>query len=281
MGAGGKVLKKSASNHGMLSVKKNGFEAALLDTVGQWLAVGKQLTVIACGMVGARQGWAEAPYVSVPAAPPVNSRLTHAPTKNDKMHVLIVPGMSQNEPSDVMRGEETIVAGFLGGTPDFDGVLCLTGTHTKWVHVASGQMKRFRTYISGELFSLLSRNSSLSHSIALSGWDDGEFLAAVSCALAKPENLTQFLFGIRAESLLRGVAPEIARTRLSGLLVGTEISSVAPVIKGNKVVVIGEGMMASAYVAGLAARGFTPEKFAPEPLVIAGLAAAHSALPAD
>jgi 2-dehydro-3-deoxygalactonokinase len=42
----------------------------------------------------------------------------------------IAPGVMQVTPADVMRGEETQIAGALTILPSFDGVICLPGTHT-------------------------------------------------------------------------------------------------------------------------------------------------------
>jgi len=106
-------------------------------------------TVVACGMVGARQGWKEAPYVCVPC-PTLPNGFTHAPTQDANLLVHIIPGISQTKPADVMRGEETQITGFLARNPNWDGVICLPGTHTKWVHVSAdeivaGMMRRLLT----------------------------------------------------------------------------------------------------------------------------------------
>ena len=92
------------------------------------------VSAVACGMVGARQGWIEAPYARVPGAPRVTGAVP-APTRTPGLSVHILPGLSQDRPADVMRGEETQIAGFLALNPGWDGVLCLPGTHTKWAQV--------------------------------------------------------------------------------------------------------------------------------------------------
>ncbi len=109
-----------------------------------------------------------------------------------------------------MRGEEVQIAGYLASNPDFDGVICLPGTHSKWVEVSAGEVVSFRTFLTGELFSLLSNNSVLRHSIG-TGWDASAFEAAVSEAQSHPESLARSLFGLRAESLLADLPPDTAR----------------------------------------------------------------------
>ncbi|MEM6339529.1 MAG: 2-dehydro-3-deoxygalactonokinase, partial [Pseudomonadota bacterium] len=110
MGAEDAVLSQHASDDGMGTLTPDGFAPALKRLVGDL-----DLPVIACGMAGSRQGWAEAPYVAVPCKPPGLDQATRV----GKVHIL--PGMRQDQPPEVMRGEETQIAGFLSRDKDFDG----------------------------------------------------------------------------------------------------------------------------------------------------------------
>jgi 2-dehydro-3-deoxygalactonokinase len=118
---------------------------------------------------------------------------------------------------DVMRGEETQIAGFLAANPGYDGMLCLPGTHSKWARVHAGRIERFRTFMTGELFALITSQSVLRHTTDSNGWDEAAFETAVGEIAANPEALTGKLFGLRAGPLLTGMPPEAARARLSGL----------------------------------------------------------------
>jgi hypothetical protein len=83
-----------------------------------------------------------------------------------------------------MRGEETQIAGFLAQNPGFDGVLCLPGTHTKWVHISAGEVVSFRSFMTGELFATVGPHSVLRHSVG-EGWDDAAFgRGRLRCPLA-------------------------------------------------------------------------------------------------
>src|ERR1700681_4937211 len=62
IGADGEVVAEASSDQGMGKLERSGFEPALLDLIGDWLPQGRQTLVIACGMVGARQGWIEVRY---------------------------------------------------------------------------------------------------------------------------------------------------------------------------------------------------------------------------
>ena len=64
-----------------------------------------------------------------------------------------------------MRGEETQIAGFLNETPNFNGSICLPGTHSKWVEIRNNNIIKFKTFMTGELFEIISKNSVLIHSV--------------------------------------------------------------------------------------------------------------------
>ena len=68
MDAEGHDLSTASSDQGMGTLAPSEFEAALCALVEPWLSAGPT-DVIACGMVGARQGWIEAPYDVRPANP--------------------------------------------------------------------------------------------------------------------------------------------------------------------------------------------------------------------
>ena len=75
MGRDGRIHARAASGAGMGSLSRAEFEPALIALIGPWLeTAAAPVPVIACGMVGARQGWQEAPYRSVPCAPLAGAR---------------------------------------------------------------------------------------------------------------------------------------------------------------------------------------------------------------
>lgn len=270
-------LATATSEAGMGSLDPAGFEPALLDLVADWLGEGT-CDVIACGMVGARQGWVEAPYAAVPCRP-LSSPFTEPQVRDPRLRVRIIPGLRQDRPADVMRGEETQIAGHLDLQPDFDGILCLPGSHTKWAEVSAGEVVSFRTCMTGELFAALARHTVLRHSVG-DGWDDVAFGDAVSDAMSRPEALSQRLFSLRAESLLHGLTPATASARLSGLLIGIELAAVRPYWLGREVVVVGEAALAERYRAALTAQGLSPTLTPADRATLSGLAAARAMMEA-
>ena len=272
---GGEAVAEAGSDKGMGSLTPEQFEAALLELIEPWLGQAR-MTVVACGMVGARQGWIEAPYAEVPC-PPVGAGAVKAPVSDPRLDVTILPGLSQITPPDVMRGEETQIAGFLAGTPDFDGILCLPGTHTKWVQVSAGEVVSFRTYMTGELFALISKQSVLRHSMD-DGWDEEAFRVAVRDGMADPQALAGRFFAIRAGGLVGTPIPGAARARLSGLLIGAELAAAKPYWLGQRIALLGDGRLAGLYANALAAEGAVPETADVTRATLTGLTAAYEKL---
>lgn len=277
MSADGQVLARAESPSGMSTLSRDGFEPALNALIAPWRD--GPVTVVACGMVGSRQGWIEAPYATAPC-PATPADMVLAPSRTPGLTVRVIPGIRQNAPADVMRGEETQIAGFLALNPGWDGVLCLPGTHTKWVRVGAGDVISFQTFMTGELFATIAAHTVLRHSVGADGWDDAAFAAALAEALARPERLAAGLFALRAEGLLHGLASAPARARLSGLLIGAELAGARPFWLGQRIAIIGAGTLARLYQTALAAQSATATLADGEAVTLAGLTAAHARLTA-
>ena len=269
---GSRVLAKSRSSDGMSKLARDGFEPAMVKLIEPWLQAG-QVPILACGMVGSRQGWVEAPYRSVPCNP-LGDSLAKAPSKHG-FDVRVIHGLSQASPADVMRGEETQIAGFLALNPGWDGVLCMPGTHTKWVHLSAEEVVSFQSFMTGELFDLLSNISVLRHSMSGEGWDAETFLTAVSDAISAPERLAARLFNLRAADLLQSKAPDVTRASLSGYLVGAELAAARAYWLGQNIAILGMGRQARAYETALQSQGAFPMLVDTERATLAGLTAAY------
>ncbi|MEP2027124.1 MAG: 2-dehydro-3-deoxygalactonokinase [Paracoccaceae bacterium] len=278
MGTENEPLHSLDAPHGMATLGRDEFEPALIALIGPYLSANVVIPVICCGMVGSRQGWAEASYLTSPCAPPIGTLTTRASVKNPRIAVFILPGIKQIKPADVMRGEETQVAGYLQQYPDFDGVICLPGTHTKWVHISAGEIVSFQTFMTGELFSLLSYKSILRHSIAADGWDSAAYLEGVEDAMSRPQSVAAQLFGIRAASLIADLSCANARSRLSGLLIGIELAAARPYWLGRNVALIGADAIAGLYADALNQQGVNTSMADTQKMTLLGLAAAKNSL---
>ena len=270
----GKILAKRSTDQGLLSLEAKQFEDTLVSFIDDWL-IKKETDIIACGMVGAKQGWIDAGYQLTPYNPLSKVHLTKAPTQNKKIKVHIISGVKQNEPADVMRGEETQIAGFLADHQNFSGSLCLPGTHTKWVTVSNGIVTQFKTFMTGELFHLLSHHSVLKHCIAKSGWDQKHFTQSFILGFTQPNRLTTFLFSLRAKNLIKGLNKENARSELSGLLMGMELNASQAFWKEKKIIIIGTSELTNNYKIALETQNCHCQNVDVEKITLAGLSNAY------
>jgi 2-dehydro-3-deoxygalactonokinase len=219
--AGGRVQAARSVPLGIKHVRDGRFEPALAKLLGDWSA--NPAPRIACGMIGSRQGWVEAPYVDCPASlTALADRIVHAPQDA----LTIVPGVATRDAAgtaDVMRGEETQLLGAIG--PDEPGVLAvLPGTHSKWARVEHGRVVDFTTFMTGELYGVLIDHSMLGR---LAGHEPGRFSRdafsrGVARGLAAGE-LAHDIFGARTLALTGALASDDVADWLSGLLIGREV----------------------------------------------------------
>jgi 2-dehydro-3-deoxygalactonokinase len=140
------------------------FASVFTSLTARWAQSHGPLPAVLCGMVGSNLGWTQAPYVPCPAQP---EQIAAACVSLQEGTVAVVPGLSChnrfNAP-DFMRGEETQVLGALGLVDRLRQgrwVICLPGTHTKWVVVEDGWVREFFTAPTGELFAVLRDHSVL------------------------------------------------------------------------------------------------------------------------
>ena len=229
--AQGDVLDRREAAQGIMNVVNGRFRAALDAFCPDWLAANPGLPVIASGMIGSRQGWAEAAYVDTPAGFDALAAGLLRLDDQAGRPFRIVPGLvtrPDDGTADVIRGEETQIFGALGAAPAGEQLFVLPGTHSKWVATDGGTVTGFRTCMTGEMYAVMRQHSILGRLCEepaapdaagpLAAFDDG-----VARGLANPGALGHLLFTVRTEGLLGRRAPEQLPAYLSGLLIGAEI----------------------------------------------------------
>ncbi|QJP16252.1 2-dehydro-3-deoxygalactonokinase [Starkeya sp. ORNL1] len=248
----GRVLAERRSGDGLAISGQRGFETVLESHLAA-LGVPGGVPVMMCGMVGSRAGWVEAAYLDAPVRlDELAARSTIAPAA--RRPVRILPGIAQRSPThpDVIRGEETqLLPLALDGQ---SGLVCMPGTHSKWVRLADGAVESFATFMTGELFQLL-RTASVVKPAVEGGEVDADgaaFADGVAAALAEPESATNRFFELRAGWLLAGTASDDALARLSGLLIGVELAGAARRYGSlSGTVLVASGAAATLYVRAL------------------------------
>lgn len=219
--AGG-VAEMRALPWGSRHLPAGGFAEAFAQAVEGW----PRAPVLACGMVGSRGGWREAPYLDTPCRLDALAGALTPVDAPDGRTVHIVPGLRDPAGPDVMRGEETQVAGVLAQAPTLAGDvrLLMPGTHSKWVRVREGAVTGFTTVMTGELFALLRGHSVLGAGLPEGCDDHAAFARGVAAAQASGAagGLSR-LFSARALMLEGALAPSSVADFLSGLLIGDEL----------------------------------------------------------
>ena len=255
---GGAVLERREAALGILHVAPGGFPEALRSLAGDWIAAGERQVLLA-GMVGSRQGWQEAPYVPCPAGlEALAGALVRIPFA--EAEVRLVPGLSAEDGAgvpEVMRGEEVQLIGALDEAGP-DALLCLPGSHAKWVGVEHGQIAWFQTSMTGEAYAALRGHTILGRMMEGDAVPGTAFDAGVARA-ADPGGLLHHLFGTRTLALFGRLAPADGGSYLSGLLIGHEVAANLPRNgpNGGVVHLIGTGPLMALYARAIVLRGGT------------------------
>lgn len=266
----GRPIEATRAPLGLMQIADRNFAAAFDAVAGAWRVRWPHLPALAAGMVGAAQGWVEAPYLPCPAGP---DELAGALAAVPERHLFIVPGVIRRVPANVMRGEETQVAGALALRPDLAARsrLVLPGTHSKWVRVEEGRIVGFDSWMTGELFAVLKDHSILGRfsrdGAAAPGADEAEaaFLEGVDAARAAGR-ASGLYFSARARVLAGELAPGAALDYLSGLLIGEEIAAAwAP---GETPLLIGDAALCRRYRLALARFGAAGAEEVPDAALV-------------
>lgn len=177
----------------------------------------------------------------------------------------------------MIRGEETQLVGLMEQEPDFGGVAILPGTHSKWAAMQGGRITSFQTFMTGEMFELLSKKSFLRHSVSESVDDlsaSPDFELAVRRSVEAGLPFLSAIFSVRVRQLLDGVSGDDNLAYLSGLVIGGEIAAARQIglrQAGEPVRIIGSRSLARAYLKAFHLLGEDAETLDGTDLVRTGL----------
>jgi 2-dehydro-3-deoxygalactonokinase len=266
LGRDGAVLETRSAAAGVMAVPERRFAAALQSLCGDWLSTHRGCGCIASGMIGSRQGWVEAPYLQCPAGPMQAARQLTAVDLGDGQRLHVVPGLlcvGRNGQSDVMRGEETQ----LWGAALARGTCCvLPGTHSKWAWLgADDRVDEFQTWMTGELYALLTQHGILGRLMQFGGAFDGAaFDDGVLLGLRHHAELPHTLFAVRTAGLTGRRAAAALPDFLSGLLIGAEVAGARRHADTTQVTLLGDGALCDRYARALQAAGVAVQRAAPD-----------------
>ena len=211
---------------------------------------------IISGMASSSIGIREVPYAEIPVGVDGSGlNLLKIPAGSDfPKEIYLISGLKSAD--DVMRGEETILAGC--DIPDDAGerLFIFPGTHSKHITVQHGMIKSCRTFMTGEVFDLLVHKSILSNSIERGdeqNADDDVFVKGVREAASS--NLLNSIFHIRTKDLFRQMSKRENYHYLSGLLIGEELKNINR-LEYDSVTLVSTGFLRGLYKNALLALEF-------------------------
>jgi 2-dehydro-3-deoxygalactonokinase len=281
--AAGTVLQKAEFPLGVSRLGP-GEAAARFESEVRPALSAQALPALLCGMIGSTLGWANAPYLECPVslAKLAGGLLEAAPGAR------IVPGLTCDGliGPDLMRGEETQMLGWQAADPARlrgSHLICHPGTHAKWVRMEEGSVTRFVTAMTGELYDVLGSHSVLKFDPPPGDSDfDGEAFDQGAAAAGDGGALASRLFGLRGLTVSGRLPAAVAPSWLSGLLIGSEIAALWPLVAAadERVVhMVGSRRLGDLYARVLTTRGVGCEIADGETTAVAGLTRIWAAAP--
>ena len=271
------IVERVSSDEGISALRQGQHRDVFLRHCRPWLDREPNAPVALVGMVGSREGWVMAPYAVCPAGPADVAGAMIEVDLGDGRKGHIVPGLTcEPEPGfpDVMRGEETLVLG--AGVAD--GLICLPGTHPKWVQMKGGRIERFATYFTGELYALLRHQSMVGRPATepedLRGFDLGLDAAERNSGRSgRRVGLLHLIFGARAAAVTGKLPNAMLGPYISGLLTGDEINGALSLFhKPPQLTLVGAVDRVELVSRALERHGVEALALSPEQALIGGLA---------
>jgi 2-dehydro-3-deoxygalactonokinase len=261
------------------------FPAVFDELSSAWRRTHGELPAVLCGMAGSTLGWAEAPYLPCPAE---LDELTEQPLAV-RAGVRIVSGLRCSNPlgvPDVMRGEETQLLGARELDPRLETarhLVCMPGTHTKWVSLRDGIVQEFLTVPTGEVFALLCDHSVLVRDAPTPVEQRAaDFERGLAESARHPEvPLLHRLFQARSLRLDGQLSAEGAASWMSGLLIGSDVVGALSLFSNHDVAdpvyLVGAPLLTGLYATALAQRGRGAIRVDGADAALRGLAYVHRA----
>ena len=213
------------------------------------------VTIIISGMASATIGMMELPYKSIPFnVKKAELEMHFTPASESCRHkIIIISGV--RSANDVMRGEETIIAGCaIEDIPQVQ-LFIFPGTHSKHVTVQNGMITDVKTYMTGEVFELLSTKSILSASVEKDNsteTNNTSFIKGIKESV--DANLLNNIFHVRTNSLFESHTKKENYHYLSGLLIGEELKNIQAT-NYMSVTIVSTGSLLPLYLDALSALG--------------------------
>lgn len=217
------------------------FKNVLRSKISQLGLIAEGTPLVISGMASSSIGMREVAYIPCPIDISGENfpLMLIAPEPDFSFPLYLVSGLSME--NEVLRGEETLL---IGGELKEDGYIILPGTHSKHVIIENGQVVNFKTFMTGEIFSLLREHSVLHNSIdalppesSITGFREG-------LETSRHRNVLNSIFQVRVNDLFGKFDKRQNTGFLSGLLIGSELNGLENI---SNLTLIGTGKLAESY----------------------------------
>ncbi|HEY8551624.1 MAG TPA: 2-dehydro-3-deoxygalactonokinase [Vicinamibacterales bacterium] len=252
------------------------------------------VAVVGAGMMTSALGIREVPHVAAPAgiAELAGAAVTFEDQTLCAAPLTLVPGVRTDGSSlletDVMRGEETLVAGLLAGGMIEPGSMVLNaGSHWKLIRTGrDGRIASSRTTLGGEIVRAAATATLLKAALPDGEppvLDDGWLVRGADAAMA--EGLLRAMFAVRLLHLADRTTARARYAFLVGAAIGDDVRALVgcgAIATGQTVVVTGPEQVSAAWVRILARAGIEVKRFTAaeiEAAFLAGAVAVTRAVP--
>ena len=258
----GTVIAETASDRGIAAIfsewsaaggpRDSFYLSVLSDAIALLGPEAAGCDIVLSGMASANIGLRELPYKDLPVRTDGSDLHTSIISASVSFphRLLLISGVRSAR--DVMRGEETQLA----GCPAVEGAhrFIFPGTHSKHIHVQGNTVVDFSTFMTGEFFALLSRQSLLSKSVTENVSLQPEAFER-GVADGAGADLLRSAFWVRTNQLFEQLTPLQNYHYLSGLLIGSELGGLsADDVPGT---IVGNALQNKQYVAAASVLGLT------------------------
>jgi 2-dehydro-3-deoxygalactonokinase len=211
----------------------------------------QNIPIVISGMASSSIGMMELPYKQIP----VNLsafNLEHAvieATEKFNHTTLLISGIKSND--DVMRGEETKIFGCFQEEERDKHLFIIPGTHPKHVVTEDSNLTSFSTFMTGEMFNLLSTQSILKASVEEETFGNQHATAFVTGVIkGASSNILHSLFTTRTNQLFNRYNKADNYFYLSGLLIGYELKEISDT-NFDKIHLVSNKTMKQMYITAL------------------------------
>ncbi|MFA0080331.1 2-dehydro-3-deoxygalactonokinase [Vibrio artabrorum] len=264
----GEVENRTSAAMGLLQIKKHDFSGSLKGILEEWLPNYQDYSVLMGGMIGSFNGWHNVDYAKTPVKSEQLTDLAYRFKLPWGAEATIIPGVNHFYDTgcmNVMRGEEIQAFGLINILSKKNIKAIYPGTHSKHITIDNKIITKVDTFMTGEIFSLVSNYGILSLDLPEQENNAMAFEQGVRESGLYP--LSQALFFGRTHRLSKVLSEKHIHSYLSGLLIGDELSTINC---SDFIYIVGSEKLTNIYLNACHIKGINAEAISGDSAFLAG-----------